>query len=187
VATSTRTPQATATPTFEDIPPTPVQAPDLTILKKHTGVFIPGGSGTFTFQVSNAGNVPTSFPITVTDTLPFPLTLASTPTGMGWDCTGSAGVNVTCTTNAILAANNSLPLITVTVNIGQTDLRRIENKAKVTTQNDTNPDNDTSTDIILLQPNTKAAPALGLLGGVFSVLSLLGLGYLGLRRGIRPS
>jgi len=184
VPTSTNTPAPTATPTFGEITPPPVQAPDLTILKTHTGAFVPGGKGTFTFKVTNVGNVPTSFPITVTDTLPVPLTLDGVPTGTGWNCGGSAGVNVVCTTNAVLGPNNSLPNITVKVNIGQTTLRRIENMAMVTTQNDTNPDNDTSTDIVLLQPNPRAAPSLSPAGIAFALLMLLSFGYFGLRRGL---
>jgi hypothetical protein len=123
-------------------------------------------------------------PITVTDTLPFPLTLNGLPTGDGWDCSGSTpgGVTVHCVTNAILLAGELAPPITVNVDIGQTILRRIENMARVSTPNDTNPDNDTSTDIIRLQPRTRTAPSVSPLGIVIAVLVLLSLGFTRLRR-----
>ena len=193
VPTSTNTPVPTATetptptPTFGEITPPPVEAPDVSINKTHTGQFLPGGTGIFTLSVLNAGAAATSFPIFVTDELPFPLTLNGMPSGLGWDCSASTSTMVNCVNNTVLGVGQSLPNITVPVNIGQTDLRRIENTARVTTQNDSNPDNDSSTDIVFLQPSTRTAPSVSALGGLLSVLTLLGLGFFRLRRGLgRP-
>jgi uncharacterized repeat protein (TIGR01451 family) len=184
----TSTPTAAAqnpspTPTLEEIPPTPLQAPDLSIAKSHAGNFQPGGNGTFILRVTNVGAAATSLPITVTDQLPVPLTLNGTPIGNGWSCGASMGTMVSCTTNAILQPGNSLPDIMVPVHVGQTELRQVDNMARVTTQNDTNPDNDTDTDRILLVRVTRAAPTLSPLGGAFAIVVLLALGLFGLRRG----
>jgi hypothetical protein len=157
------------------------------INKTHTGQFLPGGTGIFTLGVLNAGAAATSFPVYVTDELPFPLTMNGVPSGLGWDCSASTSTMVDCVTNAVLGIGQTLPNIMVPVNIGQSDLRRIDNMARVTTQNDTNPDNDTSTDIVFLRPETRTAPSVSLLGALLCVLALMSLGFLGLRRGVvRP-
>jgi uncharacterized repeat protein (TIGR01451 family) len=91
---------------------------DLRIAKTHTGNFTVGVNGTYTLTASNAGSAATSGTITVTDTLPTGLTVASTPTGTGWNCSttviGSSAM--TCTSSTVIAAASTSPNpITLTV------------------------------------------------------------------------
>ncbi len=91
-------------------------APVLSIAKTHTGNFAAGQLGaTYTLAVSNAaGAAATTGTVTVTETLPAGLTLVSMA-GMGWTCPGTAANN--CTRIDALAAGQSYPPITVTVNV----------------------------------------------------------------------
>lgn len=103
----------------------PGAAPDLTIAKTHSPAsFAAGGStGYFTITPSNIGSVATSGIITIVDTLPAGLTVAATPTGAGWTCTGAVGASaVNCTTSNVIAAGAAGNPITlfVTVNAGAT-------------------------------------------------------------------
>jgi len=162
-------------------------APDLAIKKTHTGNFVIGNDASFKLTVTNVGGI-TAGPnilVTVTDTLPFPLTLTAKPSGMGWDCSGSdgaGGTEVHCEIIATVPPNNSLPDITVPVHVGQTELRKIENLARVTAPGDTNPDNDTSVDIVLINRIMREAPSLSPVGVLAALLMLLGVGFFGLRR-----
>ena len=85
----------------------------LALAKSHTGNLARGQKGaTYTLVVSNrAGAAATIGPVTVTDTLPAGLTLASM-SGTGWSCSG-----VTCSRVDALSAGASYPPITVTVNV----------------------------------------------------------------------
>ncbi len=92
---------------------TTLTTPVLAITKTHTGSFVRGQMGaTYTLTVSNqAGAVPTSGVVTVSDTLPVGLTLVSMA-GSGWTCTGPS-----CNRSDSLAGGASYPPITVTVNV----------------------------------------------------------------------
>jgi uncharacterized repeat protein (TIGR01451 family) len=89
---------------------------DLTISKTHFGSFTQGQqNATYQLTVSNAANAGvTSGTVMVTETIPSGLTLVSMA-GMGWACPGTAANN--CTRNDGLAAGQSYPAITVTVNV----------------------------------------------------------------------
>ncbi len=180
--TPTNTGTPTPTPTFQEITPPPQQAPDLAMNKETEGAFVVGQTGVFLLTVTNVGDAATSGPITVSDNLPFPLTLAGLPSGTGWDCSGSGGTTVLCTNPGPLGPTQSLPPITVTVDIGPTELRFISNTAVVATEGDLNPDNDTSTVVVVVQSTTRTAPVNTPLGGAAAALILLALGFLGLRR-----
>ena len=180
--TPTNTSTSTPTPTFQEITPPPQQAPDLAMNKETEGAFVVGQTGVFLLTVTNVGDAATSGPITVSDNLPFPLTLAGLPAGTGWDCSGSGGTTVLCTTPGPLGPGQSLPPITVTVDIGATELRFISNTAVVETKGDLNPDNDTSTVVVVVQSTTRTAPANTPLGGAAAAVILLTLGFFGLRR-----
>ena len=86
-----------------------VVAPDLQIVKSHAGYFTAQGTtataGTYTLQVENTGNATTYGQVTVSDTLPAPLTFASA-SGTGWAC-AAAGQTVTCTSGAAIAAGTT--------------------------------------------------------------------------------
>jgi uncharacterized repeat protein (TIGR01451 family) len=104
------------TPGNDTTPPVAVQVggdPDLEITKTVGSPTIVGGGapGTFTLTARNSGNVPTSGTVTVTDTLPAPLS-PGTPSGTGWSCS-VAGQTVTCTRTTPIAAGASAPPITI--------------------------------------------------------------------------
>ncbi|HEV2799849.1 MAG TPA: hypothetical protein VGW12_05095 [Pyrinomonadaceae bacterium] len=86
-------------------------APDLRISKTHTGNFTVGVNGTYTLTASNAGTGATSGTITVTDTLPTGLTVASVPTGTGWDCSATVvgSSTATCTSTTFINAGATSP------------------------------------------------------------------------------
>ncbi len=88
-------------------PEVPSASPDLTIVKTHSPSSFAAGSSTgiFTITPSNIGAAPTSGTITLSDTLPAGLTLASVPNGTGWTCSGTVGgSSFTCTTTSVIAA-----------------------------------------------------------------------------------
>ncbi|MFZ5815172.1 MAG: beta strand repeat-containing protein [Bacillota bacterium] len=90
------------------------QTSDLTVAKSHTGAFTQGQTGaTYTITVTNAGAGPTDAAVTVTDTLPTGLT-ATAISGTGWSCDLAT---LTCTRSDVLAASNSYPAITLTVDV----------------------------------------------------------------------
>ena len=93
--------------------PTSSSSPVLMITKTHTGNFAQGQQhATYTVTVSNAANAgPTNGIVTVTETLPSGLTLASMA-GTGWTCTTNS-----CTRSDVLLGGASYPAITVTVNV----------------------------------------------------------------------
>src|ERR1700722_12128836 len=62
---------------------------DVGIATSHNGsTFVPGQNASYKIQVGNAGGVPTTGLITVTDTLPSTLTFVSA-TGTGWTCSAT--------------------------------------------------------------------------------------------------
>lgn len=135
-------PTAGAAYTFV-IPP-----PDLNITKSDGGaIFTPGGTGSYAINVSNDATAgPTFGPITVTDSLPGNLTLASY-SGSGWSCAGTT--TITCTHNARLDGGESLPPLTLTVNIGAgtpTGVDSIANTATVSTSGEFNFANNSGSD-----------------------------------------
>ena len=98
--------------------------PTLAITKSHTGDFTVGQKGSYTITVSNVGSVATAGTVTVTDFLPFPLTLSSA-SGTGWDCSGP------CTRSDSLAPHSSYPPLIITV-IPNGGPQNIGNEATVT-------------------------------------------------------
>src|SRR5207253_3437653 len=63
------------------------KAPDLSITSSHTPL-TEGQPATYTIDVTNVGQAPTSGPITVTDTLPTGVTYTGA-SGTGWTCTAA--------------------------------------------------------------------------------------------------
>ncbi|MGH2670604.1 MAG: SdrD B-like domain-containing protein, partial [bacterium] len=91
--------------------------PDLTLTKTHSGNFTVGSPGTYILGVQNIGGVPTSGPITVTDTLP--PGLAFVPAGSGgvsWSCS-AVGQIVTCASSVVIPSASPHPnALTIVVN-----------------------------------------------------------------------
>ncbi len=101
-----------------DFAEVPGASPDLAISKTHSPANFAAGSSTgyFTIKPSNVGSLPTSGTITMVDTLPTGLTVAETPTGVGWSCVGAVGATTfTCTTTAVIAGGGTGTPITARV------------------------------------------------------------------------
>lgn len=85
-------------------------SPDLVVSKTATpATFTVNNIGTYTIRVRNTGQQPSSGEYVVEDRLPAGLTLAETPTGNGWVCTGAVGDNrFRCATTTAIAAGATL-------------------------------------------------------------------------------
>ncbi|HTX38077.1 MAG TPA: PQQ-binding-like beta-propeller repeat protein, partial [Bryobacteraceae bacterium] len=101
--------------------------PALSITKTNAAAFRQGQNGaTYSVTVSNAASAaPTSGTVTVTDTEPTGLTLASIA-GTGWTCSGAA-----CTRTDALSAGASYPALTVTVNVAANAAASVTSSATV--------------------------------------------------------
>jgi uncharacterized repeat protein (TIGR01451 family) len=106
-----------------------VAGASLTIAKSHTPGFKPGDNGDlYTVTVSNAAAAQaTSGAVTVTETIPTGLTLASMM-GTGWSCPAQT---TSCTRSDSLAAGVSYPAITVTVNVALSAPSSVINQVSV--------------------------------------------------------
>ncbi len=100
----------------------------LSIAKTHTGSFAAAQTGSYTLTVSNAaGSATTSGTVTVTESLPGGLTLASM-SGTAWTCNSAA---FQCSRADALAGGASYPTITVTVNVAANAPASVVNQASV--------------------------------------------------------
>jgi len=105
-------------------PPSPA---DLTLAKTHAGTFAQGQTGaTYALTVTNVGGSATSGLVTLSDALPTGLT-ATGITGTNWTCTQPAGP---CTRSDALAAGQSYPAITLTVNVASTGAHECDQYGK---------------------------------------------------------
>ena len=99
----------------------------LGVTATHGGNFTQGQSGTYSITVSNQfAAATTSGIITVTETLPTGLTLASM-TGTGWNC-----VSNTCTRSDALPGGSVYPAIAATVNVAANAPPQVTNQVSVT-------------------------------------------------------
>lgn len=127
---------------------------DLSVAMTHSGNFTVGSNGAYEISVSNQpGSQPTDFPIVVTDVLPAGLSFVS-GSGTGWSCSAS-GQTVSCTHPGPVAANASLPTLTLTVAVGNAAYPAITNTVQVTTpSHDPDAANNTASDpTTVLGPN----------------------------------
>lgn len=116
--------------------------PDLTLTKTASGSFVVGQMASYTLVVRNAGQGPTTGPITVTDIVPTGLTVTAA-TGNGWTCT-IAGQMVTCT-NPVPLAPNATSTITISVLPTAAAGAVVTNTATVNTPGDGNGGNNDGT------------------------------------------
>ncbi len=138
-----------------------VCGPDLAIIKVHqgTGPFQVGQTISYTLAVSNgntAGPIFAGDPITITDTVPASVSNV-TANGTGWNINQTSSPNgttilATYTGNYPVATGAILPTITVTGTMNSAAAPTLANSATVSTPHDTNPANNTSTDIIAPAP-----------------------------------
>ncbi|NIG51957.1 gliding motility-associated C-terminal domain-containing protein [Chitinophaga sp. Cy-1792] len=123
------------------------QNPDLTITKTNSGNLRKSLSGSFTLTVLNQGAAkPDGNIVTVTDVLPTGLT-PGTPTGNGWSIT-VIGNTITATRTDVLPANGIYPVINIPVTVASNAPNTITNTATVATANDTNPANNSASNVV---------------------------------------
>ncbi|BBQ10782.1 SdrD B-like domain-containing protein [Stenotrophomonas maltophilia] len=81
-------------------------SPDLVVSKTATpAVFTVNNTATYTLRVRNIGQQPSAGDYVVEDRLPAGLTLAATPVGVGWTCTGAPGEDrFRCASSTVIAA-----------------------------------------------------------------------------------
>lgn len=124
---------------------------DLSIVKSHTDAVRIGDDLTFTLQVHNAGPSDAR-KVTVTDVLPEGLTYVSADGGESWSCS-VADQTLTCELDGLLDPSVDAPAIHLTVKVGANAYPEVSNTAKVdSATTDENPDNNTSTDTVLVPP-----------------------------------
>jgi uncharacterized repeat protein (TIGR01451 family) len=124
-------------------------APDLTVAKSHVGNFFQGQTGAkYTITVTNSGNLSTSGTVTLADTLPTALTPVSI-SGGGWGCTQPSGP---CTRSDALAAGNSYPVLTLTVNVATLSPQNVTNSVTVSGGGESNTANDVANDPTAILP-----------------------------------
>ncbi len=141
---ASRTATPTRTSTF--IPGT--GAPDLRLVKRHSGSFRPGQRGTYTLTLTNVGSSATAGVTTIIDDLPVGLTYASA-SGSGWACSAFAQ-RVTCL-HANSLAVGVIATITLDVVVANDAPAVVVNIASVSTANDTNAGNNQSSDVTNIQ------------------------------------
>ncbi|MBL0088705.1 MAG: DUF11 domain-containing protein [Ideonella sp.] len=103
-----------------DTPVTPkAPSPDLVVAKAANAAnFTAGANGAYTLRVRNLGSGASVGSYSLSDRLPAGMTLAATPSGTGWSCTGAVGASsFSCSSAAVLAAGAEAPAITVGVNL----------------------------------------------------------------------
>ncbi|MDH3644673.1 MAG: hypothetical protein OES38_21380, partial [Gammaproteobacteria bacterium] len=97
-----------------------------------TGDFSAGQQNTFNLTVTNEGPLTDNTPITLTDTIPAPMTFVNaTSTDGNWSC-GAVGQAVTCTHPGPLAAATSHADVLLTVNVPLSAVPSVSNSASVT-------------------------------------------------------
>jgi len=121
---------------------------DLAMAKTLDGTLKAGQPAPYLLTITNAGKSSTAGTITVTDSLPGPLTLSST-SGAGWSCL-SFGQNITCTSESALAPDATSTIqITAQVKGGEPGAggtapgTEIKNCAVVRNDGDSKADNNT--------------------------------------------
>ncbi len=126
-----------------------ISAPDLTLVKSHSGNFTAGQVGaTYTVLVTNLGSAPTTGAVTVSDIVPSGLTVTAL-TGIGWNCSIA---NLSCTRADVLTGGGSFPAITVTVTVSSTAPNPVTNTATVSGGGEFNTSNNSSSDVTAVSP-----------------------------------
>lgn len=159
---------------------TPTPRLDVGIKKTHHGSFVAGDVNTYSLTVTNTGNTVASGPFVVTDSMPPGLTVISV-TPPEWNCIVSGGTDVSCTHAGPLQPGDSLPAITITVDVG-TKKGGTVNTAFVSMNGDGDPANNSSSDAVLVGIGPAPAPLLSPAGVLAAIALLLGVGGWGLFR-----
>lgn len=127
-------------------------AADLELSKSHSGDFVIGAPGFYSLRVKNVGTATAGNDVSVLDVLPDGLTYDSA-TGDGWACS-AAGQDVTCEHAGGIEPGDSLPTLTIRVNVDGSAAPGVTNTAAVYSADDFNVENDVASD-----PTAIRAPA----------------------------
>jgi uncharacterized repeat protein (TIGR01451 family) len=159
-------------------PTTISPGPDLTVTKSHSGNFRQGQTGAlYTILVKNIGVAATAGTVTFQDNAPTGLTITAA-SGTGWTCT-VAGTSATCTRADALAAGQSFPPVSLTVDVRPDAPASVTNNVIAGGGGDVNPSNNTAADPTVIA----AAPDLtvtkthvgnfvqGQVGAVFTIVA----------------
>ncbi len=137
---------------LEIISVTNTPATDLALNKKAAGGFPRGSSGDFIFAIDNLGPLTHNDVVTIVDTLPTGLTFSGfTSADPLWTCAGNT--TVTCThSGSNLAVGNSLPEVTVTVDVARDATGTLTNSAVLTSNvfDPLNANNTATADAVIL-------------------------------------
>jgi uncharacterized repeat protein (TIGR01451 family) len=132
-----------------DTDPTTVKKVDMRLVKSHDHDFDTGTVETYHLDVDNLGTTATTGTTTVTDTLPGGITFQSANAPAGWTC-GASGQTVTCTHAAAIAPGPSerinLNVVAGATTVGTPPNGGVTNLASVSTPNDANTANNSSSD-----------------------------------------
>lgn len=135
--------------------------PDLIISKNHPGNFFQGQSGAlYGIVIFNAGSAPTNGMVTVIDTLPQGLTLASIG-GDGWSCLGTI-----CTRSDVLGPNLAYPVLNLLVNVDAGAATNLVNTVEVSGGGDVNTGNNVASDATFIRPGQGQNPNLTFYGSM---------------------
>jgi uncharacterized repeat protein (TIGR01451 family) len=119
-------------------------ATDYALTKSHVGTFVAGEPGFYRLEVANVGFATGGNDVTILDQLPVGLSYDSA-SGAGWSC-AAAGQDVTCTHAGNVEASNSLPTLTLRVNVGTDAIGSVTNMAVLSSPDDGNVANDVAAD-----------------------------------------
>jgi uncharacterized repeat protein (TIGR01451 family) len=119
-------------------------AADYLLTKTHSGDFVVGEPGFYRLNVKNVGFATAGNQVSILDQLPAGLAYDSA-SGDGWSC-GALAQDVTCTHSGPVEAGDSLPTLTLEVDVGAAALGSVTNVAGVSSADDGNTANDVASD-----------------------------------------
>lgn len=127
--------------------PASSNAPDMTVTSNTGDQYSAGGLyNEVVLLAQDSGALPTFGAITITDTLPAGLT-ATAMSGPGWDCDVAT---VTCTTSAVVTANEVLPAVRLFFDVNPAYAGTVQNLVTVSGGGEVNIANDTFAGIAYL-------------------------------------
>ncbi|MEX0620067.1 MAG: DUF11 domain-containing protein [Solirubrobacterales bacterium] len=133
---------------------TVVSAADMIIFKSHADP-PPGGPVVFELLTGNSGSRATGGPITVTDSFPPAAFSSITITSAdGWDCSATAGLNLSCTRSEPLDGGDLFPAIVVEASLVGSPPAFFANSAEVIWAGDPNPEDNVAVDYLPAPPAT---------------------------------